>query len=113
MISANILSYDSLGDCSNGGISGRVSTVTVLGPGESDPGRSDAPAVRIVTRRIGGRDYVHAEPLTKPAGHVGPMAGGSFIFTSDSRFSDLTGVRYPISLHDRFETPEQYRQLSI
>ena len=36
------------------------------------------------------------------------MFGGNFVYTSDSRFpSD-----YPIPIHDRFETQEQYDQLS-
>ena len=52
--------------------------------------------------------YVHAEPVDKPEGKVGPMFGGNFIYTSDSRFPN----DYPIPVHDRFETPEQAEILS-
>lgn len=39
---------------------------------------------------------------------LGPMFGGQFIYSSDSRFpSDQ-----PIHIHDRFETQAQYDRLS-
>lgn len=54
-----------------------------------------APAVRLVRRKIFGRDYIHAEPFES-----GSYAfGGSFIFTSDSRLREIND--YPIPLHDR------------
>lgn len=61
----------------------------------------------LVSRNLGG-EYLHAEPLEKPKDTVGPMAGGNFIWTSDGRFPN----RYPIAVHDRFETPELARTLS-
>lgn len=41
---------------------------------------------------------------------VGPMMGGCYIGTSDSRFAQLAGRRTtePVALHDRFETVAQY-----
>jgi hypothetical protein len=51
-------------------------------------------------------------------GKVGPMWGGSFVHTSDSRFAEaveiLTGTKsgLAVPLHDRFETPAQYEALS-
>lgn len=60
----------------------------------------DAPAVRIVQRNIAGKPYIHAEPMEK-----GNYAfGGSFIYSSDSRFSAISS--YPIPLHDRDMTKE-------
>lgn len=90
------------GDCSNGGVSSRCDDLTLVGPGipEIFEADEDAPAVRLVTREIFGREYVHAEPLDgRRDGAVGWMAGGAFIYTSDGRFP----MRYPISLHDRQE----------
>lgn len=55
----------------------------------------DAPAVKIVRRRLFGKDYIHAEPIT-PGSYA---FGGSFIFCSDSRVREL--AEYPIPLHDR------------
>lgn len=31
------------------------------------------------------------------------MAGGNFLYTSDSRFREITKSKYPISIHDRYE----------
>lgn len=92
------------GDPSNGGISSRCDEVILVGLGpkaEIFEPTPRCPAVRLVRRTLGdGPVYLHAEPLDQPEGRVGPMAGGSFIYSCDSRFpSD-----YPIGLHDRFET---------
>lgn len=92
----------SLGECSNGGISSRVNAVTVVGPNvprvtEATP---DAPAVEL-TETVPG--YVVAQPV-EHSGGVGPMAGGTFVYSSDSRFP----VKHPIPLHDRFETAAEY-----
>lgn len=53
----------------------------------------NTPALKIVKRFLSGRDYFHAEPAEK-----GFYAfGGSFVYTSDSRFP----FDYPLPLHDR------------
>ena len=72
-------------------------TVTIIDqevPGIFTP-NEDAPAVKLVRRKIYGRDYIHAEPAQP--GHY--AFGGSFIYTSDSRMRELN--TYPIPLHDR------------
>jgi len=108
-------------DCSNGGISSQVFHVTII----EDNGQllpedcqvftpsDDAPAVRIVRRTIRGDEYVHIEPI-KPveSGKIGYMYGGAIIDCCDSRFSELMGHAYPVHLHDRSETQEQYNMLS-
>jgi len=96
-------------DCSNGGLSSRHKSVILLGYGPFEP-CAKAPAVRLVRRDIGGREYLHAEPVDPPpAGHTPYMAGGTFIHTCDGRFpSD-----YPIPLHDRTDTWEDYRLLTM
>jgi hypothetical protein len=101
----------SLGECSNGGISSRCNKVVLIGLGRSaqvfEPG-PDCPAVRIVKRTIGRSEYLHAEPVDQPEGLVGPMSGGTFIYSCDSRFP----WDYPIALHDRWETQQDYDALS-
>ena len=54
-----------------------------------------------------------AVPARKPSDDrtIGPMFGGNYVVTSDSRFSETFGRR-PIPVHDRFETPEHYAELS-
>ncbi len=113
-IIANIYRSDRLGDCSNGGISERVSAVTVIdipGPFEPTP---QCPAVRLIRRKLGGREHIYAEPVEPVAeGHIGYMSGGTFIHSSDSRFSEAVGAGgMPVSLHDRTETPAEYAALS-
>lgn len=91
-------------DCTAKGITSQVSTIilysedVVLGPCEIDEGEI---YLELVTRNINGT-YLHAKVMKdgNPMGegtHV--MAGGNFIYSSDSRFPN----RYPISVHDRFE----------
>lgn len=97
------------GGLSNGGISSYVTKVCLVGEKcEVFEAREDMPAVHLIRRIIGGRQYVSAEPIEQPKGMCGPMFGGSFIYTSDSRFPN----DYPIPLHDRFETQEQSDILS-
>lgn len=108
----------SFGDCTNGGVTDRFSSFVLVNPalpGYAEVFAPDAntPALKVVKRVIGGHTYVHAEPIElPPAGHVGWMAGGNFIWTSDGRYAGLTGVGYPIAVHDRSESLELYEALS-
>jgi hypothetical protein len=97
--------------------------VTLVGPEIEAVGgavfepNADAPAVKLKVRNIGGI-IVTAEPVDKPDGMCGPMAGGTYIATSDSRFSQaierITGSRFygAIPLHDYFETWENYNAIT-
>lgn len=111
---------DTAEDYSNGGISSRVKKVIVLDcPGGAIfPATESEPAVRLVVQTFGGKRIVHAEPLLTDAdiaankGKIGPMFGGTYIASSDSRFSEATGMYGAIPLHDRWETAEECRTLS-
>lgn len=99
---------DALGtDFSNRGISTRVMEVTVIGP-DIDPifePTQERPAVRLVkSESFNNEPVVHAEPVT-PAGEPAPwyMFGGTFIFSSDSRFRNAAGHYAAVPLHDRRE----------
>lgn len=110
-------------DCSNGGVSATHGTVLLVNGEAWETMSADqrafltngnVPVVRTVKRLLGQELYVHAEPVDRPeAGNRGWMAGGTFIKTSDSRYKEVTGVSYPVSLHDRQETAELSRALSI
>jgi hypothetical protein len=107
-----------LGDCTNGGVSavaGSLCVVNVPGPFNPSPA---LPAVELV-EGPGGRGHVILRPVeAKNPGMVGPMSGGNFGYSSDSRFSEaiqkLTGSRHygAVSIHDRYETPDEYEALS-
>ncbi|AEA28899.1 hypothetical protein Psed_6828 (plasmid) [Pseudonocardia dioxanivorans CB1190] len=115
----SILRAADLPDCSNGGISGQVTRVTLVGdlvdyydaavlaPDEH------APAVRLIER---AGMYGIAVPDRARPDRAGPMASGAFLYSSDSRFRALSAHLgcggSAIPLHDRFETAEQYAALS-
>lgn len=118
-----ILEPKHIGNCSNGGLSSNCSRVVVLGVRYLDGSfksignvfspSPDAPAVVIEERMPCGRQYFTAYPCDEN-GVKFPgwfMDGGCFIETSDSRFSEV--FRYPVPLHDRQESEEQSRTLSI
>lgn len=122
-------------DCTNGGITSRVSRLTVVGiltaegvaelPKNMQIFSADelAPAVVLVPSRAPGYDACpHLVPLEyidgMPDGHVGPMAGGSYAGTSDSRWAEL-GSKFGknlaldvVAVHDRVESYSLYLALS-
>jgi hypothetical protein len=106
---ADIYRYNNQ-DFSNHGISSRCHQVTIVGPGipEVFEATDEAPAVELY--HIG--NSVNLRPLDKPSGAVGPMMGGCYVGSSDSRFGDAIGFYGAVALHDRFETPTQYDSLS-
>lgn len=100
--------YNSLGDCTAGGISSQGHDFQVFAPHLSfaqvvnhciEEGINLLQALKLVCRE--NPDHIHAEPVIMRGKHY--MAGGNFIYTSDSRFKELTGIRYPVSIHDRTE----------
>ena len=102
-----------IGDCSVNGMSSKHDKLLLI---DENGGDLDGPSkgtedntVKLVKRDLWGKEYLHVEPVVKPKGMVGPMFGGNFVYTSDSRFPS----KYPIPVHDRFETPEQNRAMSI
>ena len=99
-----------LSDCTNGGLTSKFDQFILTGEGIKGPFEPSerTPELKLVRRNIYGKEYIHAEPVDRPdSGNVGYMAGGNFIYTSDSRFPT-----YPVSVHDRQETQSQYDQLS-
>lgn len=110
---AGILTDKEIGECSNNGISHWANEVTIVTDNqelqvfETEPkDELRRPIVKIVKRIICGEEYIHAEPIDDPQG-VGWMAGGSYIWSCDSRFRQHINA-YPIPLHDRQETQKEY-----
>ena len=104
-IMVSILEDKQIGNCSNNGISSKYSSVLLIGleiPGNTEI-RDNVPTVILQKRN----EYITCRPCTPPYG-VGYMFGGCFVYSSDSRFPS----QYPIPLHDRQETQEQYNMLS-
>lgn len=91
-----------LGDGTNGGISSERRELYILskqkGPFEPEDIRE---CVYIERREVAGEAYINCRPIYFRRHWY--MAGGNFLYTSDSRFKEITGSRYPISIHDRYE----------
>lgn len=95
-----------LGDCTNNGISSRYDTLILIGDGVEGPVSVDLEyplenVVKIVKRKIFGREYMHLEPLDGCGNGGGRwyMSGGNIAYTNDSRFPS----QYPLTIHDRHE----------
>ena len=106
-----------LGECTNGGISARVGSLCVTNvEGPFNPGPA-LPAVELVQGPGGKGHAILQDPRQRP-GMVGPMFGGNYAETSDSRFQEalrkVTGARFygAVPIHDRWETPAEYEALS-
>ena len=100
------------GDCSNGGISSRHKEILLICPEghvEVDEANPPENLCKLVTRDLGFTVYKHVEPVAKAKG-VGYMAGGSLVYTCDSRFRRMS--EYPLVLHDRTESQDMYDRLS-
>lgn len=91
-----------LGDCTNDGISSYQRELYVLaaqkGPFEPEDIRQ---CVYIERREVMGKEYVDCKPAYCRKRWY--MAGGNILYTSDSRFKQITGISYPIAIHDRYE----------
>lgn len=101
-----------ISDCTNGGVTSKSERVILVPEGVEAP-TSTLPVLKVVRRMIGGKPYLHAEPANRPGlDSMGTwMAGGNFVYSSDSRFREWVS-EYPLSVHDRTETPEQYARMS-
>jgi len=110
-----------LGDCTGGGISAshdQLTLVNVSGPFEPTP---DRPAALLVDGNLRGTKRIVPAVWDEDASwwtmlrlpdQVGPMMGGNYAATSDSRFRNAADLYGAVAIHDRYETPEQYARLS-
>lgn len=106
----DILESKSIGNCSNNGISARFNDILLLcDEGYIDVKGDEPNLCKVVKRNILGNEYMHVEPVANPNG-IGWMAGGTFVYSSDSRFNKISN--YPLALHDRCESQQLYDALS-
>lgn len=102
-------------DCTNNGISSVYDNLYLVCPsGPREVDEDDPRLIKAVRRQFGSRVVWHAEPYHGvPEGHVGWMAGGNFVHSCDSRFSEMFGDFYgAVSLHDRKEQYKEYEMYS-
>jgi len=99
-------------NCSNGGVSSQANNLTIVNiDGPFEPS-DDAPGAVLKSHVF--RSVV-VVPVDVPDGVAGPMAGGNYVVSSDSRWGQkLTEMGQAnsyiaVPLHDRFESWEHRR----
>ena len=92
-----------------------VNAVTLINVEGPFPPAPDAPAALLETNALGNPIIV---PVERPENTAGPMFGGTYGATSDSRFGEAIRaisrqyVYGALPVHDRFESWELYDRLS-
>lgn len=86
-------------DCTNGGISSTRDMLYILDKETHIFEPSDLR--ECVTVEQSSTLSIRAKPIFCPGRWY--MAGGNFLYTSDSRFREVTGCSYPVPIHDRYE----------
>ncbi len=101
-LTARVYRDNGLGDCTNNGISAHASKLYILAEqkGSSEP-EDIRQCVYIERREVSGGQYIGCKPVYCRKRWY--MAGGNFLYTPDSRFKEITGSKYPIPIHDRYE----------
>ena len=100
-------------DCSNNGITSRYDRVYLVGEGIDGPYKIDLddPPENVLKLEkkvlFGNEEYLRAIPLQDDGSRI-RMMGGNFIHSCDSRFP----AKYPIPVHDRYETQKEYEMYS-
>lgn len=88
-------------DCTNQGISSKASVLYLAfdkGPFVLADIRE---CVRVIKMQTRYGEYVTCKPLYESNNmHA---FGGNFLYTSDARFKEITGIEYPVPIHDRKE----------
>jgi len=110
-ISVDVLRDITSVDSTNNGISSKHNSFVIIDPSIDGYIKPDSttPQLKLVRRNLAGGEYIHAEPIEPvKKGNVGYMFGGNFIHSSDGRFPN----NYPIPVHDRQDTQEDYDMLS-
>ncbi len=97
-------------DCTNGGMSSKVAKFVVVGYGlpEIFTPSDDAPLAFLLPGH--GWRVIPADPRDT-AKLAGPMMGGNYVGTRDSRWHEVVGVDL-VPVHDRYETWEDNEALS-
>lgn len=92
---------NSMGDCTNNGISNTYDRLFILSKDGYSIVRDIRELVQLERRNIGRKEYVSVKPVYKADRWY--MSGGNFLYSSDTRFKEVTGIDYPVPIHDRYE----------
>lgn len=121
-INVNVLRTAGMGDCTNGGVTSRHDRMILFWDCEreealdyaNENGMDVDACLWLEPRVLWGHEHPLARPLIHQSGKCGPMMGGNFVYTSDSRMPLIEGwLHAPIPVHDRYETQQEYDALSV
>ena len=100
-ISIDVYSNPKYRSCANGGISERFDELLIEHPrGNIELTGNEENLVKVVHRKIGGRDVYHLAPIDDKGQY---MFGGNYAGDSDQRFCELHGIYGALAIHDRRE----------
>ena len=104
-----------LGDCTLNGLSSKHDDCLLIIDNERCEvfeQSEERPTFKLIKKSYSWGDYVYAQPIGEGrAGTNDYMAGGNFLYTSDSRFREYAND-YPIPIHDRQEKNKESEVLS-
>ena len=100
-ISLEVFSNPKYRGCANGGISERFDELLIEHQrGNLDLTGNEENLVKLVHRKIGGRDVYHLTPIDDKGQY---MMGGSYAGSCDNRFYELHNIYGALAIHDRKE----------
>ena len=112
-IDCNVLRNAKGCDYTNGGVSSRVERVYICREGvtydevqefcKENPYYGNVMFFVVDAISLGDETYIRATNLSERAKGNWTMSGGNYAYSCDSRYKEITGISYPISLHDRVE----------
>ena len=105
----NVSIYRSDYDCELNYFYGKKSVTVINAEGPFEP-TEDSPAAIIKDGYTPGSKII--VPADEVPNYQVQMSGGTFGFSSDSRFREATGTYSALSIHDRRETHAEYEAFS-
>lgn len=101
--------YRSDYDCELNYFYGKKSVTVINAEGPFEP-TEDRPAAKIISTLAGSKIIVPADEYSDKDGVQ--MSGGTFGYSSDSRFTKTAGTYNAVPIHDRRETWSDYERYS-
>ena len=98
------------GGCTNGGETDTIDSFYLFSDKMSraavvvyahDAGFPENKILHLKRRVIFGSEHIHADVITRPGSWH--MAGGNFVYSCDGRYKEVSGIHYPVQVHDRVE----------
>jgi len=112
MTTAHVYRDTALGDCTNHGASSRFDMLYIYAEHLSTPAAlldiqqhnlNIEQCFQVHRIIVGGKPFFNIKPLDPRLSGKWKMFGGNFAYSCDSRYREVTGISYPIPVHDRIE----------